>query len=145
MDAPCGLLRTVDDNASREEIAPGVPLPSSLTAVAKQLAAWRFGVEWQALDYLADMAPYERLPFLVFHGVADETVPVATSREFKSLLPDQVQLEECEGADHIECWNWIRGLRRPRSTRSCRRRWCEPGGKPGLRRGGGEPFGAGAS
>lgn len=106
LDAPMlDFSATVDDNATREEIAPGVPLPPSLTAVAKQLAAWRFGVDWAALDYLAETGPYERLPFLVFHGTVDETVPIATSREFKALMPDQVQLTECEGAGHIECWN----------------------------------------
>lgn len=106
MDAPMlDFSATVDDNASREEIAPGVPLPSSLTAVAKRLASWQFGVDWPALDYLADTRPYDPFPFLVFHGTADDTVPVAISRELKSLLPDQVQLEECEGAGHIECWN----------------------------------------
>lgn len=106
LDAPMlDFSTTVDDNASREEIAPGVPLPPSLTAVAKQLAAWRFGVDWPALDYLADTRPYERLPFLVFHGTDDDTVPISTSREFKALLPDQVQLTECKGAGHIECWN----------------------------------------
>ena len=106
LDAPMlDFSATVDDNATREEIAPGVPLPPSLTAVAKQLATWRFGVDWAALDYLADTGPYERLPFLVFHGTVDETVPIATSREFKAMMPDQVQLTECEGAGHIECWN----------------------------------------
>ena len=32
-------------------------------------------------------------------------MPISTSREFKALLPDQVQLTECEGVGHIECWN----------------------------------------
>ena len=96
---------TVDDNASREEIAPGVPLPSSLTAVAKWIAARRFGVDWGALNYLADIGPYDGIPFLVFHGTDDTTVPIATSREFASLMPEQVELIECEGAEHIECWN----------------------------------------
>ena len=55
LDAPMlDFSATVDDNASREEDVPGVPLPSSLTAVAKQIAAWRFGVEWDQLNYLAN-------------------------------------------------------------------------------------------
>lgn len=105
-DAPMlDFSETVDDNASREEIAPGVPLPSSLTWVAKRLASKRFGVDWDALNYLEDTSAYEGVNFLVFHGTDDLTVPTATSREFAELLPDQVTLIECPGADHIECWN----------------------------------------
>ena len=106
LDAPMlNFSETVDDNAAREEIAPGVTLPPSLTAVAKQMATWRFGVDWPALDYMADTTAYEELPFLVFHGTTDETVPISTSREFKRLLPDQVQLVEVPGAGHIGSWN----------------------------------------
>jgi pimeloyl-ACP methyl ester carboxylesterase len=106
LDAPMlDFSETVDDNAAREEIAPDVMLPPSLTAVAKRLATWRFGVDWAALDYMADTSSYEGMAFLVFHGTDDETVPIGTSRAFKRLLPDQVQLIECEGAGHIGCWN----------------------------------------
>lgn len=106
LDAPMlDLSTTVDDNASRETLpVVGAPLPSSLTAVAKWLADVRFGVDWGALDYLADTSRYE-VPFLVFHGTADTTVPIGTSREFERVLPDLVELVECEGAEHIGCWN----------------------------------------
>ena len=106
LDAPMlDFSETVDDNASREEIAPGVPLPSSLTDVAKWIAAKRFDVDWDGLNYLADTDAYADIPFLVFHGTADTTVPIATSREFAALLPEQVQLIEVAGAEHIESWN----------------------------------------
>jgi fermentation-respiration switch protein FrsA (DUF1100 family) len=96
---------TVDDNASRETLPlVGVPLPSSLTAVAKWMAGWRFGVDWSELDYLADADAFE-VPFLVFHGTADTTVPIATSEELRRSRPDLVTLVRCEGAEHIECWN----------------------------------------
>jgi pimeloyl-ACP methyl ester carboxylesterase len=105
-DAPMlDFSETVDDNASREEVAPGVPLPSSLTSVAKWLAQRRFGVDWTGLDYLGDTSAYTGIPFLVFHGTADTTVPIDTSREFERLLPDQVELVEVDGAEHIESWN----------------------------------------
>ena len=106
LDAPMlDFSATVDDNASREEVVPGVPLPSSLTAVAKQIAAWRFGVEWDQLDYLANGAKGYDVPFLVFHGTADTTVPIATSDEFAKLRPDLVTLVRCPEAEHIACWN----------------------------------------
>ena len=51
LDAPMlDFSETVDDNASREEIAPGVPLPSSLTDVAKWIAAKRFDVDWDGAE-----------------------------------------------------------------------------------------------
>jgi len=106
LDAPMlNFSATVDDNASREEVVPGVPLPSSLTAVAKQIAAWRFGVEWDQLNYLANGAKRYDVPFLVFHGTADTTVPIATSEAFAELRPDLVTLVRCPEAEHIACWN----------------------------------------
>jgi pimeloyl-ACP methyl ester carboxylesterase len=94
---------TVDDNAAREPLpVVGAPLPSSLTAVAKWIAARRFGVDWDELDYLEDR--HYDVPFLVFHGTEDTTVPVGTSRTFARLMPARVELIECP-AEHIGCWN----------------------------------------
>lgn len=106
LDAPMlDFSATVDDNASRETLPiGGLGLPSSLTAVAKLIAGLRFDVDWPSLDYLADTSRY-RVPFLVLHGTGDLTVPIATSRRFARLLPEQVELVECERAEHIGCWN----------------------------------------
>jgi pimeloyl-ACP methyl ester carboxylesterase len=106
LDAPMlDLSTTVDDNASRETLPViGAPLPSSLTAVAKGFASLRYDVDWPALDYLADLERYT-VPFLVFHGTDDTTIPIGTSREFHRLLPELVTLVPCDGAEHIGCWN----------------------------------------
>ena len=106
LDAPMlDFSTTVDDNASRETLpVMGAPLPSSLTAVAKWMADRRFDVDWQALDYLAQTSSYD-VSFLVFHGTADTTVPIGTSRVFHQRLPELVDLVECPGAEHIGCWN----------------------------------------
>ncbi len=106
LDAPMlDFSATVDDNASRETLPlVGLPLPSSLTAVAKWMAGWRFDVDWDGLDYLAGADAY-RVPFLVLHGTRDTTVPIATSEAFAELRPDLVSLFRCPGAEHIECWN----------------------------------------
>jgi pimeloyl-ACP methyl ester carboxylesterase len=106
LDAPMlDFSTTVDDNASREELPLlGLPLPHSLTSVAKWMAARRFGVDWSELDYLTDTDRYD-MPFLVFHGTDDTTVPIGTSVEFAKLLPDRVTLASCGGAEHIGCWN----------------------------------------
>ena len=107
LDAPMlDLSQTVDDNASREPLpVAGLPLPSSLTAVAKWIADQRFDVRWDELDYLEDTEAYGEVPFLVFHGEDDTTIPVATSRRFARLEPDTVTLVTCPRADHLECWN----------------------------------------
>lgn len=106
LDAPMlDFSTTVDDNASRETLPViGAPLPSSLTAVAKWMADRRFDVNWPALDYLDDTSRYE-VAFLVFHGTADTTVPIGTSRRFERSSPDLVHLVTCPGAEHIACWN----------------------------------------
>jgi fermentation-respiration switch protein FrsA (DUF1100 family) len=107
LDAPMlDLSATVDDNATRERLpVVGLPLPPSITWAAKTLAGWRFGVDWERLDYLADVAAYRGRRFLVLHGTRDETVPIATSERLRGLLPEQVRLVRCRGAGHIECWN----------------------------------------
>jgi uncharacterized protein len=106
LDAPMlDFSSTVDDNASRETLPiGGLPLPSSLTAVAKAIAGLRFDVDWSSLDYLDDLGAY-RVPFLVFHGTGDTTVPIETSRRLAELLPGRVELVECDRAEHIGCWN----------------------------------------
>jgi dienelactone hydrolase len=106
LDAPMlDFGATVDDNAGRETLPVlGVPLPSSLTAVAKQMAAWRFGVDWEGLDYVS-RADELTVPFVVFHGTDDTTVPIATSEAFAEARPDLVQLIACQDAEHIACWN----------------------------------------
>ena len=105
LDAPMlDFSATVDDNAAREPMpVVGAPLPSSLTDVAKWMAARRFDVDWDALDYLQDRSRYD-VRFLVFHGTQDTTVPIGTSRAFARLMPDRVELIECP-AEHIGCWN----------------------------------------
>jgi dienelactone hydrolase len=107
LDAPMlDFSETVDDNASRETLPViGVALPSSLTAAAKWIADRRFDVEWDQLDYLEETDGYGDVPFLVFHGEDDETVPIATSRRFARLEPETVTLVACPEADHLECWN----------------------------------------
>ncbi len=105
LDAPMlDFSATVNDNASRETLVGGLALPSSLTAVAKSMASLRFDVDWPSLDYLADTSRYD-VAFLVFHGTDDTTVPIATSRRLAQVLPEQVELVECDRAEHIGCWN----------------------------------------
>jgi hypothetical protein len=105
LDAPMlDFSETVDDNAAREPLVGPINVPASLTWVAKQIASFRYDLEWKELDYIADGGLAE-VPTLILHGTEDLTVPIATSREAAEVFPDSVTLMECAGADHIECWN----------------------------------------
>jgi uncharacterized protein len=96
--------RSVDLGASRQTLPlVGLPLPQSLTEVAKSIAGWRYGVDWGSLDYL-DGAATLQAPILLFHGSADTRVPVATSDQLARLARD-VTYVRVVGADHLDAWN----------------------------------------
>lgn len=96
--------RAVDLGASNESLPlVGLPLPQSLTDVAKWIAGWRYGVDWKGLNYLAQ-ADRIRVPILVFHGAVDQSVPPQTSRELAAGRPN-VTLVVVPRADHLDSWN----------------------------------------
>jgi hypothetical protein len=96
--------RSVDLGASRQRLPlVGLPLPQSLTAVAKWIASWRYRVDWGSLDYL-HRAGKLQAPILLFHGTADTRVPVATSDQLARLARD-VAYVRVAGADHLDAWN----------------------------------------
>ena len=45
------------------------------------------------------------MPALVFHGTADDTVPLATTDAFRAAHPDRVREVQVAGANHVESWN----------------------------------------
>lgn len=106
LDAPMlDFGRTVDLNASREELPlVGLPLPSSLTGVAKWMAGIRFGVDWGELDYLEGAEALD-VPILVIHGERDEDVPIDTSETLAEARPDLVTFVRVPEAAHMEAWN----------------------------------------
>jgi pimeloyl-ACP methyl ester carboxylesterase len=96
--------RAVDHGASRQTLPlVGLPIPQSLTGVAKWVAGWRYGVDWRSLDYL-DGAATLQAPILLFQGTADKRVPAATSDELARLAPDVTYIRVA-GADHLNSWN----------------------------------------
>ncbi|HET7899941.1 MAG TPA: alpha/beta hydrolase [Candidatus Nanopelagicales bacterium] len=105
-DAPMlSFEDAVDLGASRTSIpVVGLPVPSSLTWVAKQIAGRQYGIDWAALDYASDTS-WVTVPVLVLHGAADPTAPVTTSERFAAANPGTVRLEEFAAAAHMESWN----------------------------------------
>jgi uncharacterized protein len=103
----------------------GTPIPDALTATAQWVAGWRYGVDWAAMDYLP--GDWLTVPALVFHGTADETVPLATTEEFRRSFPDLVTAVRVEGAGHVESWNADPDAYTAREAAFLR---CVTGGRP---------------
>ena len=94
----------LDFGATVDLAAEDRGLPALLTAIAKVVSSIRFGIDWQALDYLA-LADGLAAPVLLFHGSGDERVPVETSEAFAASRPDLVTYVPVEGASHVGAWN----------------------------------------
>ncbi len=99
LDSPMlDLAATVDLGAKNRN------LPPFLTNIAKIIARFRFDIDWDALDYLNRVGEIS-VPVLLFHGDADETVPVSISEIFAETRPDVVNYQFFEGAPHVGAWN----------------------------------------
>src|SRR6266511_3976953 len=82
----------------------GVPVPASLTTVAKAIAGVRYDLDWDRLDYV-DRAGRLSVPVLLFHGTADPRLPIAPSQALAAARPDLVTFVPVAGAGHVESWN----------------------------------------
>jgi len=106
LDAPALDLGAVVDTGARERRLPlvGTPLPPGLAAVAKAIAAARYGVDWNALAY-AERADRLATPVLLFHGTGDTVVPFAVGEALATARPDLVALVPSPRAGHVQSWN----------------------------------------
>jgi pimeloyl-ACP methyl ester carboxylesterase len=104
LDAPMLDFGATVSFGARQLDLPVGHVPESLTWTAKRFAAARFDIDWKTLDYLHSTT-WLTAPTLVFHGTADTTVPIATSRELARERPDQVVLIETKGVEHVRSWN----------------------------------------
>ena len=99
LDAPVlSLGKAIDFQGDRRS------LPGFLTAIAKAIADWRYGVDWDAVDY-RDAAAALTIPVLLFHGDADDRAPVTTSDALAKSRPDIVTYIRVPGAMHVRSWN----------------------------------------
>jgi fermentation-respiration switch protein FrsA (DUF1100 family) len=81
-----------------------LPIPSTLVWSAKQLAAWRFGLEYSAIDYESRAAELQT-PTLILMGLDDTTVYPQPAQELAAAAPQYVTLSEYPGAGHVRAWN----------------------------------------
>ncbi|UCB43537.1 MAG: alpha/beta hydrolase [Dehalococcoidales bacterium] len=99
LDAPMmNFSATVDLGASQK----GYPV--FISAIGQAVSSYRFGIHWEALNYLKRT---DRLssPILLFHGDADIKVPITTSDALAEARSDIVTYVIVEGARHNCAWN----------------------------------------
>ena len=106
LDSPMiDFSATIDYGASQRRIPVlRLPIPKLLTDTAKSISQFRFGIDWAALDYLGRADELD-MPILVFHGDADDVVPVGTSDALAEARPDIVTYVRVQGATHVRSWN----------------------------------------
>ena len=104
LDSPMlDLDATVDHGAAQRELPVIGALPGTLTSVAEWIAGRRYHLDWEAVDHLP--AGWLDVPALVFHGTADDTVPVSITDELAGGQPGRVQVVRVPGAGHVRSWN----------------------------------------
>ena len=99
MDAPVLDFNAPVDHGGRERHLPGFIISS-----VKWMTTARFGVDWEAMDYLRDTDKLNA-PIMLFHGELDPRIPIETSAELVRLRPDLVTFSTYESAGHVESWN----------------------------------------
>ncbi len=86
--------------------AEAMGMPGVITELGLVLASWRFGLDWEAMDYLSAVDDV-KVPMLVLHGAADSLITVEANRPVFEALNKQgnATLEIVPGAHHLGVWN----------------------------------------
>ena len=99
LDAPAlDWSAILDDEAARRHV------PGWIAGWGKSVAGARAGLRWEELSLVRRASEFTT-PMLLFHGDADDTVPLRLSREFAAARPDLVALHVTPGAGHVESVN----------------------------------------
>lgn len=106
LDSPASSLIDVVDEAAEFRTLPVVnaPIPESLEDVAKMMVAFRYGVDFKAIDYSGRTEPIE-VPLLTFQGSADRTVAKPVNDRLMQGPGTGGSYVVVEGADHVLSWN----------------------------------------
>lgn len=81
-------------------------VPGWIAELGFLLARWRFGLDWEAMDYLSAVDDVT-VPMLVLHGEADSTISAESNRPVFEALTQQgnATIEIVPGAQHLGLWN----------------------------------------
>ena len=82
-------------------------VPDFVTEWGKFVAKLRSGLEWSDVSHVPFAAEFST-PMLIFHGGADETVPIEVSERFAEALPELVTFHAIPEAGHVEAANFER-------------------------------------
>ena len=106
LDSPVLNLGSIIDHAADQTSLPltSIPVPQSLTSVAKWIAGWRYGIDWNDTDYVERSRDLQT-PMLIIQGSGDKTVPSEPADELARLRPDIVTLSTPPGVGHVLAWN----------------------------------------
>ena len=99
IDSPVMDFEAPVDLGARERNLPGF-----VAATVKWTATLRFGVDWDAMDYLKDVDRLDA-PILLIHGEDDTRVPIETSDKLAELRPDLVTYSVYPDTTHADAWN----------------------------------------
>lgn len=99
LDAPALDFEGVINYAAQQQ-----SLPEIVTWLGKTVSAWRFNIDWERWNLLHRAAEL-RVPILLFHGTADDVVPIQTSQALAAARADLVTYAQFEGASHARSWN----------------------------------------
>ena len=79
-----------------------------LPAFASLPVQWAVGVridaDWDGVDALSQTDDFH-LPILLFHGLADDLIPIEISDDFAAELPRWVTYHRVPEAEHAQSWN----------------------------------------
>ena len=99
LDSPVLDFKATVDYGARK-----LHLPGLVTAPMKWIGSMRFGVDWDAMDYLKDADRLDK-PILLIHGGDDLQVPIETSNKLAELRPEIVTYSVYADTPHGGSWN----------------------------------------
>lgn len=97
---------TIDYRAGEEDL-PVIPLPvpPTLSWVAKFFTSLRINVNWGSLDYIEKAERSLRVPVLAIYGTEDESIPNEQSLDLAEAQPELVDVFAVQGAGHVESFD----------------------------------------
>ena len=79
-------------------------VPGWLVPIGMQASEWRAGVDYDDLNQIVHADEFD-VPILLFHGTADDTVPIWVAERFAEARPDIVTYVPFPEAGHVRSWN----------------------------------------